>query len=164
LCVIRQQNLAKVDYLVQQIHGTPNIEVRLESKIAAGERLETANNPQQEQQYLRYYSGQAVFCADRGDARHRLARWRHLTQSQAVYRHRTVHRPDASPLQRKPMSCETSVLGIFAVSDVRLGSMKRVASSVRKGSAALKNVHGYMKEIEIPNRGKPSLVAANSAA
>jgi thioredoxin reductase (NADPH) len=37
------------------------------------------------------------------------------------------------PLTRPPYLLETSVLGIVAVGDVRSGSMKRVASAVKKG-------------------------------
>ena len=44
------------------------------------------------------------------------------------------------------MSFETSVPGIFAAGDVRLGSMKRVASAVGEGAGAVENVHQYMEE------------------
>jgi thioredoxin reductase (NADPH) len=50
------------------------------------------------------------------------------------------------PLNRVPMNFETSVPGIFAVGDVRLGSMKRVASAVGEGAGAVQNVHQYMQE------------------
>lgn len=50
------------------------------------------------------------------------------------------------PLGRAPMSFETSVPGIFAAGDVRLGSMKRVASAVGEGAGAVQNVHQYMEE------------------
>ncbi len=45
---------------------------------------------------------------------------------------------------RPPMLLETSVPGIFAVGDVRLGSVKRVASSVGEGSIAVQFVHQYL--------------------
>ncbi len=44
------------------------------------------------------------------------------------------------------MSCETSMPGAFAVGDVRLGSMKRVASAVGEGAGAVQNIHQYMEE------------------
>jgi thioredoxin reductase (NADPH) len=45
------------------------------------------------------------------------------------------------PLSRAPMSFETNVPGIFAVGDVRLGSLKRVASAVGDGAGAIPPVH-----------------------
>jgi thioredoxin reductase (NADPH) len=44
------------------------------------------------------------------------------------------------------MSFETSMPGVFAVGDVRLGSMKRVASAVGEGAGAVQNIHQYMEE------------------
>jgi hypothetical protein len=52
------------------------------------------------------------------------------------------------PLGRQPMSFETSMPGVFAVGDVRLGSMKRVASAVGEGAGAVQNVHQYLQEWE----------------
>jgi hypothetical protein len=45
---------------------------------------------------------------------------------------------------RTPFLLETSVPGIFACGDVRLGSVKRVASSVGEGSMAIAFVHQYL--------------------
>ena len=39
---------------------------------------------------------------------------------------------------------ETSVRGIFAVGDVRSGSIKRVASAVGEGSVVVAGIHGYL--------------------
>ncbi len=50
------------------------------------------------------------------------------------------------PLVQPPMSFETSMPGAFAVGDVRLGSMKRVASAVGEGAGAVQNIHQYMEE------------------
>lgn len=60
----------------------------------------------------------------------------------------TGHDVDASASStgRAPMSFETSVPGIFAVGDVRLGSVKRVASAVGEGAAAVQNVHRFLEE------------------
>src|SRR5204863_1915286 len=60
----------------------------------------------------------------------------------------TGHDVDLSawPLHREPMSFETSVPGVFAVGDVRLGSMKRVASAVGEGAGAAQNVYQYLNE------------------
>jgi thioredoxin reductase (NADPH) len=48
------------------------------------------------------------------------------------------------PLTRDPYLLETSIPGIFAVGDVRHGSIKRVASGVGEGSMAIAFVHQYL--------------------
>jgi thioredoxin reductase (NADPH) len=50
------------------------------------------------------------------------------------------------PLDRDPYLLETSIPGIFAVGDVRHGSIKRVASGVGEGSMAIAFVHQYLAE------------------
>jgi thioredoxin reductase (NADPH) len=50
----------------------------------------------------------------------------------------------AWPLARDPFLLETSVPGIFAVGDVRHGSVKRVASGVGEGSMAIAFVHQFL--------------------
>jgi thioredoxin reductase (NADPH) len=50
------------------------------------------------------------------------------------------------PLTRRPFSLETSVPGVFAVGDVRGGSIKRVASAVGEGSIAISFVHQVLQE------------------
>lgn len=51
------------------------------------------------------------------------------------------------PLQRSPFLSETSLPGIFAVGDVRSGSVKRVASSVGEGSICIQFVHRALPEL-----------------
>lgn len=50
------------------------------------------------------------------------------------------------PLARAPHLLETSLPGVFAVGDVRGGSMKRVASAVGEGSIAVAYVHRVLHE------------------
>jgi thioredoxin reductase (NADPH) len=50
-------------------------------------------------------------------------------------------------LARTPYSLETSVPGVFAAGDVRLDSMKRVASAVGEGALAVSLVHQYLATI-----------------
>jgi thioredoxin reductase (NADPH) len=52
--------------------------------------------------------------------------------------------PEWEALGREPLPFETSQLGLFAVGDVRSGSMKRVASAVGEGSAAIRSVHEHL--------------------
>jgi len=50
-------------------------------------------------------------------------------------------------LPRPPYALETSVPGVFAAGDVRLDSMKRVASAVGEGSMAVQLVHRYLATV-----------------
>jgi thioredoxin reductase (NADPH) len=50
------------------------------------------------------------------------------------------------PLRREPYLLETSRPGVFAVGDVRSGSMKRVAAAVGDGSMAVQFVHRVLAE------------------
>src|SRR5256885_17182853 len=47
---------------------------------------------------------------------------------------------------RQPVALETSLPGIFAVGDVRSGSVKRCAAAVGEGSMAIAGVHEALKE------------------
>ena len=55
-------------------------------------------------------------------------------------------RPAGWSLPRDPYYLETSVAGVFAAGDVRLGSVKRVASAVGEGAMATTLVHRYLEE------------------
>src|SRR5215213_8802269 len=50
------------------------------------------------------------------------------------------------PLARPPYLLETSLPGVFAIGDVRGGSIKRVASAVGEGSIAISFVHQVLQE------------------
>ena len=41
----------------------------------------------------------------------------------------------------------TNVPGVFAIGDVRSGSVKRVASAVGEGSVVIQHVHHYLEEV-----------------
>jgi thioredoxin reductase (NADPH) len=56
-------------------------------------------------------------------------------------------RPKGWTLDRDPGLLETNVPGIFAVGDVRQGSVKRVASGVGEGSIAIQFVHQYLSKL-----------------
>jgi thioredoxin reductase (NADPH) len=56
-------------------------------------------------------------------------------------------RPKGWSLDRDPFLLETNVPGIFAVGDVRHGSVKRVASGVGEGSVAVQFIHQYLSKV-----------------
>ncbi len=55
--------------------------------------------------------------------------------------------PKGWSLERAPFLLETNVPGIFAVGDVRHGSVKRVASGVGEGSVAVQFIHQYLSKV-----------------
>jgi thioredoxin reductase (NADPH) len=55
-----------------------------------------------------------------------------------------LHGEHRWPLESRPSLLETSMPGVFAVGDVRHGSVKRVASAVGEGSIAIQLVHGFL--------------------
>jgi thioredoxin reductase (NADPH) len=149
--IVRANSLEKgmSDYLVQQIRNTSNIEVRLEAEVVGGEGDEFM-----ERLAIRDKASNVVHNIP---ARLLFVLIGALPYTDwlagAVQRDDkgfivTGHDVDLSawPLQRKPMNFETSVPGLFAVGDVRLGSMKRVASAVGEGASAVQNVHQYLEE------------------
>jgi thioredoxin reductase (NADPH) len=54
--------------------------------------------------------------------------------------------PGDWPNARQPLFFESSIPGIFAVGDVRCGSVKRVAAAVGEGSACIQQVHRVLGE------------------
>jgi thioredoxin reductase (NADPH) len=61
------------------------------------------------------------------------------------------------PLNRPPHLRETTLPGIFAVGDVRSGSVKRIASAVGEGSICVQFVHRALAELAITNTLSRSL-------
>ncbi|MBC6458937.1 FAD-dependent oxidoreductase [Actinomadura sp. HBU206391] len=55
-----------------------------------------------------------------------------------------------SRIGRAPLPLETSRPGVFAVGDVRSGSIKRMASAVGEGSMAIRLVHEYLQGAKEP--------------
>ena len=66
-----------------------------------------------------------------------------------IYTGRDVEDVGAWHLERNPLPFETGLPGIFAVGDVRFGSVKRVASAVGEGSVSVQSVHRYLAESPI---------------
>ncbi|MDP8936488.1 MAG: NAD(P)/FAD-dependent oxidoreductase, partial [Actinomycetota bacterium] len=137
-------------YLVAQIRATDNIEVRLRSSVVAahGEghlaaiSLSEEGSPPQEvpASWLFVYIGASPRTDWLGadvarDPRGFIVTGQDLLAS-------SVTTP--WPLARAPYALETSVPGVFAAGDVRLDSMKRVASAVGEGAMAIYLVHRYL--------------------
>jgi len=134
------------DYLVRQIQVTSNIDVRLRSRIVDGHgtgrlaALELENGEGRHETI----PATALFVMIGAEAR---TDW--LGQSIRRDDHGFVLTgrdlpPDAWATDRPPLPFETSMPGVFAVGDVRHGSIKRVAEAVGEGSVAVGSVHQHL--------------------
>lgn len=145
------------DYLVQQIRSTPNIQLKLEAEVVGGEggdRLETLQVKDRASTAVETIPVRILFVLI-GALPH--TDWlAGVVQRDAKGFIPTGPRVDPAlwPLDRQPMNFETSVPGLFAVGDVRLDSMKRVASAVGEGAGAIQNVHQYLAQVRGPGEVK----------
>ena len=157
--VVRGDSLTKSMsyYLVNQISGTSNIHVLLNSKVveAQGEnRLEfvTISNTQTGEQYtvpcsmLYIFIGAVPHTEVFAGLIERDANGFILTGQDLIQDGRK--HPKGWNLDRSPFLLETNIPGIFAAGDVRHGSTKRVATSVGEGSIAVQLIHQYLKSVK----------------
>jgi thioredoxin reductase (NADPH) len=68
------------------------------------------------------------------------------------------------PLERRPLSLETSMPNILAAGDVRHGSVKRVAAGVGEGSTAVQMVHQLLAAGDSPTPGAEDAPGLRSRA
>jgi thioredoxin reductase (NADPH) len=149
--LVRGESLAAgmSDYLIRQIGATPNIEVRLRTRVVEGggeERLKaltledalTGEREEVTAAALFVMIGAEPRTEWLGDTVRRDERGFVLTGPDVP---REVWASD-----RPPLPFETSMPGVFAAGDVRHGSAKRVAGAVGEGSVAVGSVHQYLGE------------------
>jgi thioredoxin reductase (NADPH) len=137
-------------YLVAQIQASETIEVRLRSSVTAAHGdghlsaitlSEEGAAPQEvPTSWLFVYIGASPRTDWLGSAVARDPRGFILTGQDLLASSSTT----PWPLARAPYALETSVPGVFAAGDVRLDSMKRVASAVGEGAMAIYLVHRYL--------------------
>jgi thioredoxin reductase (NADPH) len=146
--LVRSQTLAASmsDYLISQIEAAPNVDVRFRCEVAGG-----GGSGRLDQLLLRH--------RDSGETELVPAAGLFVLIGAEPF---TTWLPDAIsrdqwgfiltgsdtghdwPLPRAPLLLETSTPGVFAVGDVRHGSMKRVASAVGDGATVIRLVHDYL--------------------
>ncbi|HEX8634249.1 MAG TPA: FAD-dependent oxidoreductase [Pyrinomonadaceae bacterium] len=142
-------------YLVDQIRQTPNIRVEHNSSVAevhgAGHLEEVSVFCSESNEtnrvaanYLFILIGARPHTEWLGGLIERDPKGFILTGPDLM---RAGKRPRGWELERDPYLLETSVPGIFAVGDVRKGSIKRVASGVGEGSVAISFVHQYLSKV-----------------
>ena len=134
------------DYLVRQIRATSNIDVRLRSRIVEGHgtgRLAALELEDAEGRH-ETIAGTALFVMIGAEAR---TDWLDPSIRRDDHGFVLTGRDlpaDACATDRPPLPFETSMPGVFAVGDVRHGSIKRVAEAVGEGSVAVGSVHQHL--------------------
>jgi thioredoxin reductase (NADPH) len=146
--LVRSESLAASmsDYLIRQIEAAPNVDVRYRCEVAGG-----AGSGHLDQLLLRNRdSGQTELVPAAGlfvlIGAQPFTGW----LPKAIERDRwgfILTGPDIGQdwsLERAPFLLESTIPGVFAVGDVRHGSMKRVAAAVGDGSTAIRLIHDYL--------------------
>jgi thioredoxin reductase (NADPH) len=142
------------DYLIKEIAQAPNIDVRLRVEVIDGggstglEHLTIRDNSTDAVETV---PTAALFLLIGAEPRtdwlegsvERDDRGFILTGRELI---RNGMPPAGWPLDRPPLLLETSIPGVFAAGDVRCRSVKRVASAVGEGAAAVHLVHEYLSE------------------
>jgi len=144
------------DYLIRQISAAPNIDVRYRVQVADGAGTGTGTGTGHLQSLVlrdtasgarRTVPADALFVLIGGQPRTEwlgdsLARdrWGFILTGPDLPASAHSRRPASRP----PLPLETSLPGVFAAGDVRRGSVKRVASAVGEGAAAIPLIHRYL--------------------
>ncbi len=142
-------------YLIDDIHKTPNIAVELQTHVVevhGQDRLEAISIACGPTGRVEKVPATGLYVFIGAEPRtdwlegfvERDARGFVLTGPDLI---RDGKPPRTWPLERDPTLLETSMPGVFAVGDVRHGSIKRVASSVGEGSIAIQFVHQYLAKV-----------------
>jgi thioredoxin reductase (NADPH) len=147
------------DYLVREVETTPNVEVRLGTEVVGG-----GGDGWLEHLVLRDGAdgGEETVDADGlflmiGANPH--TEWLppeiDRNDQGFLLTGKNVGDGHTWPLSRRPFLLETSMPGVLAAGDVRLGSVKRVASAVGEGSVAIQLLHDLFAADGLHARGDP---------
>lgn len=148
--VVRSRSLAESmsDYLIKEVEAAPNVDVRLRSQVLDGGgdgRLQNLVLGDLDSGLEERVEADALFImigaephTDWLPEEIERDRWGFVLTGDDV-----AARSGSSP--DRPLPLETSMLGVFAAGDVRHGSLKRVASAVGEGSAAIRSVHDHLR-------------------
>ena len=155
--LVRGPSLAATmsQYLIDQIQNTENIQVEYHTRVASvdgDERLQSISVTCDASGETHTVPASALFIFIGAQPRtawldgviERDSRGFILTGPDLM---RDKQGPKGWPLERDPGLLETNIPGVFAIGDVRHGSIKRVASGVGEGSVAIQFVHQYLSKV-----------------
>jgi thioredoxin reductase (NADPH) len=154
--VVRAATLADTmsRYLVERITATPNISLRYRTEVVAGRgdgHLEALTLADRESGVTEEVASSWLFVFIGASPRTEWLGADVVRDDKGfVVTGQDLAAPAFArrwPLTRAPFGLETSVPGVFAAGDVRLDSMKRVASAVGEGAMSIYLVHRYLATI-----------------
>jgi len=154
--LVRGSSLAESmsEYLIEELRRARNIIVEFDCEIVGGggdrhlERLEIRDRSSGDTRSVDAYGLFVLIGATAA------TKW--LPQGVAldkwgfVLTGRDVEDADRWTMDRPTYPFETSLPGVFAVGDLRHGSVKRVASAVGEGSVVIQSVHDYLATTRAP--------------
>jgi thioredoxin reductase (NADPH) len=157
IVLVRGESLGATmsQYLIEQVQTTPNIHVEYRSRVAevhGDDHLEAVSIICDSTGSVNRVPTNSLFVFIGAEPRtswldgtvERNERGFILTGPDLL---KSGKRPKGWTLERDPSLLETNIPGVFAVGDVRFGSVKRVASGVGEGSVAIQFVHQYLSNV-----------------
>jgi thioredoxin reductase (NADPH) len=130
-------------YLIDRIAATPNIDLRVRTSVAG---LSGATD--------HILESVDLTCRDSGDTRKVDAQYMFLfigadPNTQWLDRRIALNSKGfVTTGSNSQLPLETSSPGVFAIGDVRCGSVKRVAAGVGEGAAAVAQIHAYLAKLD----------------
>jgi thioredoxin reductase (NADPH) len=158
--LVRGRGLAETmsQYLVDRIAATPNVELLCETEVTA-----LIGSPEGRLARVRWKTHPTGEETERGvrnlflfigaePATEWLRGCGVALDSKGFVRTGADARADGPPSSPTvaPMGLESSVTGVFAVGDVRLGSVKRVGGAIGEGAAVVAQLHAFLANAPIP--------------
>jgi thioredoxin reductase (NADPH) len=137
------------DYLVTQVMGTSNVDVRLQSRVTDGHgetRLQALTIEHTRTGRRERLPTAALFVMIGAEPRTEWLKNVVALDERGFILTGPDLTPQVWPLARPPLPFETSRPGVFAAGDVRYGSIKRVAGAVGEGSVAVGFVGQYLRQ------------------
>jgi thioredoxin reductase (NADPH) len=150
--IVRSNTLAASmsDYLVKSIERTPSIDIHFETEVVGGGgdgRLEWIDLEDRTTGTIERVAAAALFVLIGAEPRTawlspsvQRDAWGYI----ATGGHCECHIELGG--ERAPLMFETTMPGVFAVGDVRQGSIKRVASAAGEGAVCVRIIHDYLDE------------------
>jgi thioredoxin reductase (NADPH) len=154
--LVRRRDLAASmsEYLIREIRASSRVTVRLRTEVTGGhgrEKLDVLTLRDGRTGRSRQVPADALFVLIGGEPRTQWLPAAVQLERGYIRAGRDVRRdgPAVSRwvLGRAPLALETSVPGIFAAGDARYRSIKRVASAVGDGAAAVRLSHEYLSDL-----------------